>query len=98
MFCAAAKLIDATWVHAKIWMNVSAATIWVIPKLPVMAFHGIWFTVSALLIAPMRQKRSDTTNQGGVETNWIDCGCRTVAAATGRGFESRRPRYPAELW
>jgi hypothetical protein len=56
-----------------------------------MAFRGIWFTANAFLIGPMLQERSDITNQVEVVTNWIDYNCSAVAAATGRGFKSRRP-------
>jgi hypothetical protein len=72
-------------------MSVFGATILVIPKLRVTAFHGLWSTVKAFLVAPKPQKESDITSLAVVAMNssaWI---YSTVAAATGRGFESRRP-------
>ena len=41
----------------------------------------------------MLQEENNIIKQVEVETNLIKCSGRTVAAATGRGFESRRPDF-----
>ena len=53
--------------------------------------HGLWCIVKRFLLEPMPKERNGIMNQVEVVTNWIYYGCSPVAAATGRGFESRRP-------
>jgi len=79
------------WDRARTSLNVFGATISVIPKLRVTACRGLWSTVKAFLVAPKPQKESDITNLAVVAVNSSAWVCSAVAAATGRGFESRRP-------
>ena len=56
--------------------------------------HGIPWTLihsERFVVAPKLRKKSATTSQVEVATNLINCNGSAVAAATGRGFESRRP-------
>ena len=92
-FCAAARPAAAIWDPVKISMSVFGATISVIPKLRVTAYRGLWSTVKAFLVAPKPQKESNITNLAVVAMNSSAWVCSAVAAATGRGFESRRPDF-----
>src|SRR5438477_9936468 len=56
--------------------------------------HSIpWILVhiEPFLLEPKRQERNGITNRGEVAMNSIVLTSSAVAAATGRGFESRRP-------
>ncbi len=48
------------------------------------------YILKHFLTVPMLQE-NNVIKQVEVATNLINCDSRTVAAATGRGFESRRP-------
>jgi len=72
-------------------MNVFGGTIWAIPKPPVMACRGLCSTVKAFLVALKPQKESDIINPAVVAMNSSAWVYSAVAAATGRGFKSRRP-------
>ena|SRR6478672_5853409 len=56
--------------------------------------HGIPWTliqVKDFVVAPKLRRKSATISQVEVAMNLINCDGSAVAAATGRGFESRRP-------
>ena len=56
--------------------------------------HGMPWTLvhsESFLVAPTLQKESDITNLAVVAMNSSAWVCSAVAAATGRGFKSRRP-------
>ena len=72
-------------------MSVFGVTISVIPKLRVTVFRGSWTTGNPS--SPVLKPREENviSKPGAVVMNSIGYGCSAVAAATGRGFESRRP-------
>ena len=72
-------------------MSVFGGTILVIPRPRVTESHGLWYILKRFLTVPMLQEENNIIKQVEVATNLINCDSRTVAAATGRGFESRRP-------
>jgi hypothetical protein len=49
--------------------------------------------VKGFVVAPKLRKKSATTSQVEVATNLINCNGSAVAAATGRGFKSRRTDF-----
>jgi hypothetical protein len=81
------------WDRARTWKSAFADTMRVIRKRHAMAFHGFWCTVSAFRPAPKLRERSGITNQDEVAMNSTGWTLSAVAAATGRGFKSRRPDF-----
>ena len=78
------------WDRVRTSMNVFGGTILVIPR-PRVTESMDSVIPKRFLAVPMLQEENNIIKQVEVATNSIKCNGRTVAAATGRGFESRRP-------
>jgi hypothetical protein len=93
MFFEAVRQVAATLDHVRTSATVSGGIIPATPKRHATAFHGFWCTVRAFRTAPKPREKNGIINQGEVAMNSTDWIPSAVAAATGRGFKSRRPDF-----
>src|ERR1700724_2188842 len=77
--------------HARTSTNGFDGTIWAIQRRRDTAFHGDYCIGRRFRLVSRPWLGSDFTKAEKVETSSIDSTYSAVAAATGRGFKSRRP-------
>ena len=91
IFCEVPRRGGGTSAPAKTSITDCAGIMLVIRKRHGMAFLGLSSTASASRPGPLRWRGNCITKPDGAEMHWMRYLSRTVAAATGRGFKSRRP-------